>query len=198
MRRGLRLLHSHPLQMFVDNGNTQIPLNSFHLHPSAYSWLLDISDIAKKKKCLLKIPILNSQVAPVVKNPPANARDAREVGSIPGLGRRPGEGNGNPLHYSCWEKSMGRGTWWAIVHEVTKSQTQRSTHTQQSRNFHSLVVWLSVLKWPTFGLFFCLRVALSKPNSTQKIKTYTAHLNWKKNQLFDNRLLLLFNNSSFK
>ena len=42
-------LHSHPLQMSVDNGNTQSPLYSFHLHPSGYSWLFDISDIAKKK-----------------------------------------------------------------------------------------------------------------------------------------------------
>ena len=170
MRRGLRLLHSHPLQMFVDNGNTQIPLNSFHLHPSAYSWLLDISDIAKKKKCLLKIPILNSQVAPVVKNPPANARDAREVGSIPGLGRRPGEGNGNPLHYSCWEKSMGRGTWWAIVHEVTKSQTQRSTHTQQSRNFHSLVVWLSTKMTHIWSI-------LLSQSSSQQTKLHTEDKN---------------------
>ena len=46
----------------------------------------------------------------VVKNPPANARDSREVGSIPGLGRSPREGNGNPLKYSCLENSMARGT----------------------------------------------------------------------------------------
>ena len=44
-----------------------------------------------------------SQVAPVVKNPPANAGDSRDIGSIPGLGRFPGEGNGNPLHMVAWE-----------------------------------------------------------------------------------------------
>ena len=50
-----------------------------------------------------------SQVALVVKNPTANAGDTRDMGSIPGLGRSPGQGNGNPLQYSCLENSMGRG-----------------------------------------------------------------------------------------
>ena len=47
-----------------------------------------------------------------------------DLGSIPGLGRSPGEGNGNPLQCSCLENSMDRGVWWAIVHGVTKSQTR--------------------------------------------------------------------------
>ena len=49
--------------------------------------------------------------------------DVRDAGSIPGLGRSPGEGNGNPLQYSCLKNPMGRGAWWATVHRVTKSQT---------------------------------------------------------------------------
>ena len=49
-----------------------------------------------------------------------------DPGSLPGLGRSPGGGNDNPLQYSCLENSMDRGAWWAIVHEVTKSQTQLS------------------------------------------------------------------------
>ena len=53
----------------------------------------------------------------VVENPPANAGD---VGSIPGWGRSPGGGNGNPLQYSCLEKFMERGAWRAIVHGVAK------------------------------------------------------------------------------
>ena len=65
-----------------------------------------------------------SQVALVVKNPPANAEDVRNVGSIPRLGRSPGEGNGNPLQYSCLENSMVRGVWWAAVHGITKSQAR--------------------------------------------------------------------------
>ena len=61
-----------------------------------------------------------------VKNPPANAGDLRGSGLIPGLGRYPEDGNGNPLQYSCLENLMNRGAWWATVHGVTKSQTQLS------------------------------------------------------------------------
>ena len=64
-----------------------------------------------------------SQVAPVVKNPPANAGDSRDTGSIPGSGRSPGEGNGNPLQYSCLENPMDRGAWQATAYEVPKSRT---------------------------------------------------------------------------
>ena len=59
----------------------------------------------------------------VLKNYPANAGDSRDSGLIPGSGSFPGEGNGNPLQYSCLENSMDRGAWWATVHGVTKSQT---------------------------------------------------------------------------
>ena len=56
----------------------------------------------------------------MVKNPPANTRDARDVGSIPGSGRSPGGENGNPFQYSCLENPMERGAWWATVHGVTR------------------------------------------------------------------------------
>ena len=56
----------------------------------------------------------------VVKNLPANARDIRDADSIPGVGRSPGEGNGNPLQSSYLENPMDRGTWQATVHKVTK------------------------------------------------------------------------------
>ena len=52
-----------------------------------------------------------------------SAWNAGDQGSIPGSGRSPGEGNGNPLQYSCLENPMERGAWWAAVHGVTKSQT---------------------------------------------------------------------------
>ena len=52
-----------------------------------------------------------------------SACNARDPDSIPGLGRSPGEGNGNPLQYFCLENSMDRGIWWATVHGVTKSWT---------------------------------------------------------------------------
>ena len=60
----------------------------------------------------------------MVKNPTASAGDVRGVGSMPGLGRSPGEGNGNPLQNSCLENPMDRGAWWAIVLGVAKSWTQ--------------------------------------------------------------------------
>ena len=59
----------------------------------------------------------------MVKNPPANAGDTGDSGSVTGLGRSPGVGNGNPLQYSCLENSMDRGAWWPTVHGVAKSQT---------------------------------------------------------------------------
>ena len=65
----------------------------------------------------------------VVKNLSANAGDARDVGSIPGLRRSPGVGNGSPLQYSCLENPMDRGAGKATVHGVTKSRTQLSDFT---------------------------------------------------------------------
>ena len=64
-----------------------------------------------------------SQVAQVVKKPPANAGDVRDMGLIPGLGRSPGGGHGNPLQYSCLENAMGSGAWQAMVHRVAQSRT---------------------------------------------------------------------------
>ena len=63
-------------------------------------------------------------MAIVVKNPPANAGDVRDMGSIPGLGGSPGGGHDNPLQCSCLENPMDRGAWWAIGPGVTKSRTQ--------------------------------------------------------------------------
>ena len=62
-------------------------------------------------------------MAHMVKKPPVNAGDVRNTGSIPGSGRSPGEGHGNPLQYSCLENPMDRGALWAIVHRHAKSQT---------------------------------------------------------------------------
>ena len=70
------------------------------------------------------VTVCVTQVALLVKNPPANAGDVSDTGLIPGLGRCPGGGNGNPLQYSCLENPMDRGAWWAMVQRVTKSWTQ--------------------------------------------------------------------------
>ena len=68
----------------------------------------------------------------MVKNLPANAGD---VGSISGLGRSPGDGNSNPLQYSCLENSMDREAWWATVHGVTKVRHKLVTRQQQKGGY---------------------------------------------------------------
>ena len=81
--------------------------------------------LTKKKKKILAF-IWASQVALVVKNPPANTGDTRDMDLIPGLGRSPGEGNDNPLQYSCLKNAMARGSWQVTLHGVAKSQTRLS------------------------------------------------------------------------
>ena len=68
-----------------------------------------------------------SQVVLVVKSPPANAGDIRDMGLIPGSGRSPGGGNGSPFQYSFLENSTDRGAWQATVHRVTESDTTGAT-----------------------------------------------------------------------
>ena len=75
-------------------------------------------------KIVWQFLIWASQVALVVKNLPANAGDIRDMDLIPGSGRSPGRGHGNPLQYSCLENPMDRGAWQATVPGITKSGTQ--------------------------------------------------------------------------
>ena len=71
----------------------------------------------------------------------ASAYNAGDLGSIPGSRRSPGEGNGNPLQYSCLKNPVDRGTWWITTHGVAKSQTQLS-------EFHSFnVITQSIFWW---------------------------------------------------
>ena len=92
-----------------------------------------------------------SQVVLVIKNPPANAGDIRDAGSIPGSGRSPGEGHGIPLQYSCLENPMDRGAWQAMVHRVAKSRIQLkwfSMHTCTSPNTY----WVICQIWNFFTI----------------------------------------------
>ena len=68
----------------------------------------------------------------LVKNPPPHAEDTTDTGLIPGLGRSPGEGNGNSLQYSCPENSRDREAWRATVHGVAKSWTGSRVHACQA------------------------------------------------------------------
>ena len=84
------------------------------LESSVYGWEFRYSDIMRVKGFCCHLVHKES------------ACSEGDPGSIPGLGRSPGEGNGNPLQYSCLENPMNRGAWWAAVHGVTKSRAQLS------------------------------------------------------------------------
>ena len=97
---------------------------------------------------VLKI-IINDLGGSVVKNLPVNAGD-----SIPGSGSSPGEGNGNPLQYSCLKNAMDRGAWWAAVYGVAKSRTQ-------------LIGWIRVHAGPTYDLSL-------NPHNTHSFHSFSA------------------------
>ena len=100
-----------------------IPILLFHQETSSPPWLVGV---AMKSQDIRQDPfslVRASQVVPVVKDPPANSGDVRDVGSIPGSGRSPGGGHGNPPQYSCLGNPMDRGAWRAAVHGVAESQT---------------------------------------------------------------------------
>ena len=75
-----------------------------------------------------------------------SAYNAGNLGSIPGLGRSPGEGNGNPLQYSCLENPMDRGAWWATVHGVTQSWTRLNA---QHTTLFCSTVWSILIDVPS-------------------------------------------------
>ena len=95
-------------------------------------------------------------MAQLVKNPPANIGDTRDAGSIPGSGRSPGVGNGNPLHYYCLQKPMDRGAWQTTVHGVTK-ELDMTEHTHTHTHTYILILKLGC---PFFDaeLFVCLLI----------------------------------------
>ena len=104
----------------------------------------------------------------VIKNLPASVGDIRDMGSIPGLGRSPGGGHGNPLQYSCLENPADREAWWVAVHRVTKSWTllkQLCTHNLDGK---SVQYWLPLAgSSKTLGvlasIFLLCRKALFAP-----------------------------------
>ena len=97
-------------------------------YPFQYSGLQNSMDriVHGVTQSWTRLSDLHFQAALVVKTPPATAGDARDAALIPGLGRPPGGGRGNPLRYPCLENPMGTEAWWATIQGVTKSLTQLS------------------------------------------------------------------------
>ena len=83
------------------------------------------------------------QVALAVKNPPVHTGDIRDVDSIPGLGRSPGGGHGNPLQYFCLGNPMDRGAWWPTVHGVAESDMMEVTYIACTHAAPGYGHWLS-------------------------------------------------------
>ena len=111
------------------------PLLTASLLQTSFQFSRELYGCAEHNSRTAVILYQASQVALGVKNPPANAGDIRDVSSIPGLGRSPGGGHGNPLQCSCLENPMARGAWWAAVHRVAQNQVQLkrfSMHTRTS------------------------------------------------------------------
>ena len=108
----------------------------------------------------------------------ASARNAGDLGSIPGLGRSSGEGNGNPLQYSCLENSMDGGAWWATVHGVAKSQTWLSHFTSTFGKFTFMP--LQFYKRPTLVPVFynCKKSEEDFHFSDKKVKSEKGIQHW--------------------
>ena len=88
---------------------------------------MDLTVIMLSEKCQSQKVAYLMIPTRVIKNPPANAGNIRNMDSIPGWRRSPGGGHGNPLQYSCLEKPMDREAWLATVHRVSQSDTIEAT-----------------------------------------------------------------------
>ena len=87
------------------------------------AWRTTVHGVTKSRTRLKRLSS-KTHLVQRLKHLPASACNAGDLGSIPGLGRSPGEGHGNPLQYSCLENPMDKGAWRTTVHEIAKSQTR--------------------------------------------------------------------------
>ena len=115
-----------------------------------------------------------SQVALVVKNPPANAGNITDASLIPGLGRSLGGGDGNPLQYSCLENPKNRGAWWATVYRIVKSRTLlsdlTSKHTSGWQGAKSELTTVPLPPAQAQSLRQCSGVAVEMPLSQSSLE----------------------------
>ena len=131
-------------------GSLLVP-GSFHNSVSLY--LLYLSPVCPSFSLFLGFPGGSAE-----KSPPANAGDTGVSGSISGLGRSPGVGNGNPLQYSCLENSMDRGAWRATALGVTNNQSQLSKHALFLLiDFYFLEICTLWSFPPSTGRYMCLK-----------------------------------------
>ena len=147
-------LHQHS-QLFSFPGCTCWPTRKHISRPfsqisfGGFSWELsplESGHVAHSQIWKQQIPVLYPSIFPggtVGKEPTCQCQRCKRLGSIPGLGRSPGRGPGNPLQYSCLKNPTDRGAWWATVHGVRKSQTRlsmpRTTH--QSMESATIALW---------------------------------------------------------
>ena len=143
------LLYDISVDSWVFISSCELLSNTLIIQLFGLSWLWPLEAPLSWLLCLLTFPISGS----VVKNLSANAGATGDASSIPGSGRSLGEGNGNPLQYSCLENPVERGAWWAAVHGVTKSQTRLSMHTSFSKYW--LIFWFYKM-YQASRFIFCI------------------------------------------
>ena len=112
---------------------------------SDMAWLMCSSQLPQREILFSHFTVGGFPGGATVKSLPANVGDARDVCSIPGSGRMPGVGNGNPLQYSCLENSMDRGAWRAVAHGVAESDTTES-----------LTMYVGILLWSSERLHLAI------------------------------------------
>ena len=125
-------LRTWPFEGYGVHRANQVKMRSLGWAPIQYDWC----PYKKKKFGCRDSHTRASQVVLVVKNPPANSGDLRDMGSVPGSGTSPGKGHGNPLQYSCLENSMDRVSGQAEVHGVAQSRTWLKRLSMQHTQSH--------------------------------------------------------------
>ena len=152
-------------------------MKSYHILHISCNWILSLCIMFKVLPCCSMYQFLHSflwsnnnplfrdisfcfYIHHLMEGFPSDAGDARGASLIPGAGRSPGEGNGNPFQYSCLKNPRDRGAWWAAIHRVTKSRTWLSNTTTADGNLGcfgllATMTNTSVNLWAQFFVWTC-------------------------------------------